>query len=205
MSRPVLLQVFSPAAEPAPNAANNSGPSIEKQLADAWEAGHAAGVQAGTEAAAKVHAEAQDQLRAALVEAIRDQKLEQTEVQTRILGGIVPLVRQLIDRLAPGLARAGLADHVAEEVERALRERPDPAPQIRCAEEAREGLEQALAARKLACTVVVDPRLTPLEAQVQWHDGFEAIDLGGAVARLDQALAALDTAHFTLEEARHAG
>jgi len=205
MSRPVLLQVFSPAARPAPDPANDSGLNIEKQLGEAWEAGHAAGVTAGTEAAAKVHAEAQDQLRAALVEAIRDQKMEQTEAQTRILGGIVPLVRQLIDRLAPGLARAGLADHVAEEVERALRERPDPAPRIRCAEDAREGLVSALAARNLSCAVVADPRLTPLEAQVQWDDGFEAIDLGGAVARLDQALGALDPTHCTPEEARHAG
>ncbi|MSU91779.1 hypothetical protein GE300_19570 [Rhodobacteraceae bacterium 2CG4] len=205
MTRPVLLQVFSPSAAPAAQPANGPGPDVERQLAEAWDAGHAAGVQDGTEAAAKVHAEAQDQLRAALVEAIRDQRHGQLESQARILSGIAPLVRTLVARLAPGLARAGLADHVAEEVERALRERPDPAPTIRCAEESLPGLQQALAALGADCAVTADARLTPLEAQVHWDDGFQTIDLGGAVARLDRALAATAAPILDAEEIRHAG
>ncbi|MHA3978350.1 FliH/SctL family protein [Halovulum sp. GXIMD14794] len=202
MSRPVVLQIFSPDLDEEPLAPEPD--DIGRQLAEAWERGHAAGIQAGTEAAAKVHAEAQDQLRAALVETIGDQRMAQVEVQARVLADIAPMIRNLVARLAPELARAGLADQVAAEVETALRTRPEPAPIIRCSVESVAQLELAL--RDFgAISIQADPRLTPLEAEVHWDDGFEAIDFGAAIARLDAALAELATGDTPQEEIRHAG
>lgn len=202
MSRPVVLQIFSPDVHEEP--ASPEPADLEKRLAEAWEAGHEAGVQAGTEAAAKVHAEAQDQLRAALVETIGDQRLAQVEVQARVLGGVAPLIHDLVTRLAPALAQAGLADRIMTEIETALRTRPEPLPIIRCAEESVEQLEIALHGAG-PITIKGDPRLTPLEAEVHWDDGFEAIDLGAAIDRMLEALAALTQENTPHQEIRHAG
>ncbi|WP_112320722.1 hypothetical protein [Oceanibium sediminis] len=180
------LQEFLPGegAHPAPDT-----PDIAAVRAEAFKEGYAQGSADGTKAAAEAHAEAQDQLRAALVERLHDQYLSRNEVEASILAGITPFVSALIDHLSPRLTQAGLADQVASAVAHALDARPDAKPILRCSEESLPGLQSALS-DWVGLKVVADPRLTPLEAEVHWDDGFDAIDLSGVLARIDAAFEA---------------
>ena len=183
----VLLQEFTPDGAPGPEP-EPAGESLDEQLASAWADGHAAGVQDGTEASAAAHAESQETLRAELVEVLRDQQIRRQEAQAAVLRGVGPAVTAVIHRLAPRLAEAGLAEHVATALDEALETRPDPAPVIRCAAESAQGLERALAASTGRFAVETDPRLTPLEVELHWRDGFDSIDIAGLLAAIDRAL-----------------
>ena len=118
----------------------------------------------------------------------RDQQIRRQEAQAAVLRGVGPAVTAVIHRLAPRLAEAGLAEHVATALDEALETRPDPAPVIRCAAESAQGLERALAASTGRFAVETDPRLTPLEVELHWRDGFDSIDIAGLLAAIDRAL-----------------
>lgn len=185
MPVPVAFENFAPFDEPVSDAANVD---CEAGMEAARREGYAAGLDAGMEAAAQAHAETQDQLRASLVETLQDQAQSRQEMQAAILRGVAPLIDSVIGRLSPRLALAGLAEMVTREVATALATRPDPTPEIRCAEETLAPLRAALADRALRVVFTVDPAFTPLEAEVHWDDGFDAIDLRPVAARIDAAM-----------------
>ncbi len=181
----VLFQEFAPDGAPTQDL---PGESVDRQLARAWAEGHATGAREGAEASAAAHAESQDVLRAELVEVLRDQQIHRREAQAAVLRGVAPAVTAVVRRLAPRLAETGLAEHLGAALDEAFGARPEPVPVIRCAAESAQGLELALAGRSGHFRVETDPRLTPLEAELHWQDGFDAIDMNGLMTAIDQAL-----------------
>ena len=184
--------------------------ALEAQIEVAWREGYEAGVRSGTETAARVHAEAQDQLRSALIEAIAEGRQSHVEAQAAVLSGAGQVFARLVHLVTPLLAKAGLAEHAAAAVSDALRSRPDAIPVVRCAPETTLALENALAARitqlqsartpEIPYRVEADPRLSPLEAEVHWDDGFDAIALEPVLAQISEALETLSANAATPHE-----
>jgi len=206
MSARLKLKVFSPQGE---------DPEDEKQVSEAEveaarQAGFEAGFAEGAAASAEEHANAQDQLRAGFLEILRDGQMVRAEAQAQVMQGILPLVVSLVEHLAPTLARAGLAGHVETCLSRALSERPDLKPILCCAPEARAALERALVDWSGKYKFRTDPKLTPLEVELHWDDGFDRIDLASAI---DAVLADIkrlagddaEDSAITQETMRHAG
>lgn len=164
---------------------------VEERIAKAYAEGHEAGVKAGAEASALVHAEAQDRLRAEVVEALRDHHQERVEVQAQVLAGLAPLLKTVIEQLAPLMAALGLPDQVDAALSKALETRPDPRPIIRCAAEVVPGLEPALGKWAGKYELKIDSRLTPHEVHLHWDDGFDVIDLDRTMDGILGAIEAL--------------
>lgn len=205
MSRgPLSLEEFRPEGAPA-GAAGGRDPGLRAAL----EAEYRRGVADGTRASAAEHAEAQDQLRAALIETLQDGQMTRREIEAAAIRGLAAFAHALVTRIAPGLAEAGLADRVRDALARAFAARPDAAPRIRCAPDSSPALEAALEAWHGRYEIEPDPRLTPLEARINWAGGTDQIDPGAALAAIEAEIAALAPAADDDPEAQkdlsHAG
>ena len=143
------------------------------EIKQAWDKGYEAGVIAGAEAAAEDFAARQDQLSARLVEAVADLHTERAEAQSQLFAQLAPFLSELVETLAPALARAGLVSRVDTRLSEALATRPAAMPEIRCAPETVAALAPLAADHPASFQVREDPTLTPLEAQVVWDDGLD--------------------------------
>ncbi|MEO1292475.1 MAG: hypothetical protein AAFV62_06560 [Pseudomonadota bacterium] len=197
-ARSPLLEDFAPGAT-GTYGRTETDPAAALQAA--WSEGYEAGARQGAEAAAKEAEEDRQRVSAALVEAVRDLRLGHGEVQAQVIAGVAPLIAAAVGALAPKLALAGLADRAADAVAHALATRPNPIPILACAPESHAAVAAALAEANLEARVHEDPRLTPLEAEIRWDDGFDRIDLTALLELLDRFV---DETLATGAQAEHA-
>lgn len=193
----------------APESGGQEATSVEtaRQVAQAYRDGHAKGFAQGAEASAREHADAQDQLRGQFIEALRDSQMTHSGAQQTILKSFFPVVEALVQSLAPKLATEGLFAQLLEHLETALEARPDIKPVIACAPELAAGVRSALATWDGKFDVQEDSRLTPLEASLNWDDGFDHINMDRALEEVSQAVSKFNTLIQTEtdEDIKHVG
>ncbi len=191
----------------APNEAETTANAekMMQRMRSAFEEGRRRGFAEGAAASAEEHAAAQDQLRSQFIESLNDQRMSHEEARLEVTRTILPTLQALVSKLAPTLARAGLAGIVEETLTEAMRTAPTARPVIHCAPELAEGIRASLAEHDGSFDLAADNRLTPLEARVSWDEGFTHIDLETCIRRIE---AGIDTFAETLtrdEEDRHVG
>jgi len=197
MSIAARLSTFVPKDSPTASLRDSEA----QQAKAAYDAGYEAGVQAGAEAVARDFAERQDQLTAQFLELISDQRAERTEAQAQVLTRVAVLLETIVARLAPALARTGLAGRINDHVARALATRPDAMPEIHCAPDTVAALAPLVEMHPAQFRVIADPMLTPVEARVSWDDGFDRIDPNPLLEALLQTVSELADTELAPEPA----
>ena len=158
-------------------------------IAQAFQDGHAKGFAQGCEESAREHADTQEQLRSQLIEVIKDHEQDHAQAQRGVITSLLPLVDNMVKTLAPNLAASGFMHELHEHLQAAIDSRPSAVPVITCAPELVSEIQAAFATWSGAFEVRGDNRMTPLEAQIRWDDGFDHIDLDRCLAELTQSIA----------------
>lgn len=178
------FETFAPAGATETSASKETG----KLLAQAYRDGHSKGFAQGSEESAREHADAQGQLTAQFIESLKDRELDHNAAQRSVITSLFPLLDAIVGALSPNLAEIGFLDAIRTSLSTALDSRPGAKPSLKCAPELVETVNKAFAEWQGEFEIVVDNRLTPLEAQVHWEDGFDHVDLDGALAEMKQCI-----------------
>lgn len=173
---------------PAGATESSASQETSKLLAQAYRDGHSKGFAQGSEESAREHADAQEQLTAQFIEALKDREIDHSATQRSVIASLFPLLDAIVTTLSPNLAEVGFLDLVRTSLSVALDSRPSIKPSLKCAPELVETVEKAFADWKGEFEIVVDNRLTPMEAQVHWEDGFDHIDLDSTLAEMKQSI-----------------
>jgi flagellar assembly protein FliH len=184
------LQTFSPGR------ANPDEPSPEDRARAALhDEGYRSGYVEGQAAATEAHLEDQTRLTAALVEALEDAALTNEAARRHVVASLAPMIEELVRAITPALAEAGLSREVARLVSEALEAAPDAVPNLRCAPELLDKLEEILGVRGLNARIEAAPELLPREVTIAWDQGFDHLDLDACIARIGACIAS----HLTRE------
>lgn len=180
MPSPLRLERFDAPAPPAP-----PPPSAlpERDRLSAYDSGYAAGWEDAVGAAA------QDRTRLSedLAQSLRDLSFTYVEARSALLRGLEPLLRCMVERVLPALARGTLGAAVLEQVRTAAAVALDGPVTIVCAPADLAAIEAALPAAPVALSVrlLAEPSQAPGQVHFRLAESSErAIDLPALLAAI---------------------
>lgn len=162
---------------PLPPAAEDGGVVGPEAVAAVRDAAYAEGVKAGAAAASAAFEAEKTRLLAPILETLQDAILTRAEARAGALVSLRPLLDMLASTILPPLAHRALIAEMTDTLANAAQQSPDDQLILRLAPENIDGIAAVLSKLPSGALVTPDPTLGPLEAQVVWAGGFDAIDL----------------------------
>lgn len=126
--------------------------------------------------------------RTAIAASLQEMGFTYFEARQHIMGSFKPLITSMVEAVLPQVSQAALVPLIQQEMEK-LAQMVEPPIQILCA----AANEQELRAMVEECSTVpfevqVEPTLLPSQVQLQFADGFSAIDTEATIARIKQTI-----------------
>lgn len=182
MSRPPRFEPF----DTETGAASADAPSAE------WRAGHASGLAEAAESDARRRAVAEE----AALAALADLAFTWAEARGAVLAALVPLFRELADRLLPALAGEAFPLHLIETLSRVAAQDVSTAPELHLSPTDVARVAPLLASAP-PLRVSADPALAPGQARIGRGMGETVLDTPALVAALAEILSAFGDAADT--------
>ena len=160
------------------------------------ETAYAEGVKSGAEAASRAFEDEKSRTLSPILEALNDMAFSQIEARHATMMSMRPMLEELVATILPHAARLGFGPEVAALVSRAYEKSPASKIVVSVAPDAVAGVLALLSPNQADVTVEPDPTLGDLQAKVNWHCGYDLIDIDAAIAG---AQAAINTFFTTIE------
>ncbi|MEX0969311.1 MAG: hypothetical protein WD046_02565 [Paracoccaceae bacterium] len=141
------------------------------------ETAYAEGVKAGAASASAAFEAEKTRLLGPIREALQQAERSQTEAHMAALSSLRPLLDTLIATILPPLAYEGLIAELRMVLLAAATRAPNASFVLQLAPENTAAIGAVLHDTPTNFRITAAPELGPLEAQLHWEDGFEAIDL----------------------------
>lgn len=184
--RALTLEAFQP--DPDPDPSSRTKQTLARALKSAQEEGYRQGFSDGAAASASEHAASEAVLREQFVEALRDAALAHAAVRSDIMAAFFTVAERVFRQFAVTVAQSLAPQEVVAHLRRAAEQAPDATLIVAAAPELAERLRGFLEDEAIAAEIVADPRLTPLEAQIRWENGFDRIDFDSALEAIERLL-----------------
>lgn len=194
MGRALILEEFFVASANVRTQPAAATPALpEEQRLEAFEQGY----KAGWDDATTTQSEETGQLSADLASNLRDLAFTFHEARAHVLKGLEPLIREIVGKVLPDIARESLPSVVLERLEACLKVASEPPVILMVAPASRRVIEDMLP-RNPGFPIQIREEPTLAEGQVFLRTGQieEAIDIAAAVAGIQAAV----NDFFTLNE-----
>ena len=192
----VKLETFALPANGTPSLEQFRSDLLERERNEAYANGFKDGVNVTKDA---VNAE-QTRLLAVISECLSDAQISRQEVHASVIRSLQPMMDALISHLAPKLVDSGFTAAIVSAVSRANEAEFGGELRLRVNGAQVEMVTAALSDCSTQPQIIADPALGAFEAQLDWADGFDTIDLRRFLSEIDAALAEF---HELNEEDRH--
>lgn len=167
------------------------------------DAAFAAGYKSGVDAANQGLASEQNRYLSVINEALSDQRFEIDKANTRAQSALSDLVSAIGAALAPGLARAHFDDVVLARMEQAAREMTEGDLTVRVGPEAASRIGALFEDAPGGAKIVADPQMGDLQAQLEWANGSDRLDLEAALGRIESVMTEYVEKIRELSDERH--
>lgn len=148
------------------------------------ESAYSDGVKSGAEAASRAFEDEKTRTLAPILEALNDMSFTQVEACQATLKSMRPMIEQMVQTVLPESARVGFGSEIAALLSKAYEKAPASHITISVAPDAVKSIQAALSPSKADFKVLGDPALDGLQAKVNWHGGYDQIDIDAALNEL---------------------
>lgn len=181
----LVLQSFDRTESSAGGDAPVGAVALEEVRLAAFETGY----KAGWDDAAAAEADTQGRIGADLARNLQALSFTYHEARGAVLKSLEPLLHEIVAQILPELARATLAETVAERLRPMARAAAGVPVEVTCSAANHETLAQAFAGQdQLPLRLTVEPTLGDGQVYLRFGDTEEQIDLGGAIAGIATAV-----------------
>ena len=135
-----------------------------------------------------------DRMKADFAGTLRDMGFTFHEARAHVMRGLVPLLRAVVETLLPRIVQQTVGDRLQEEIEALADDAADVPILLRAAPGEADPMREAIAnVPGLPIDLAEDETVPPGQLFLILGNSELNIDLGGPIARLNEALSALDT------------